>query len=81
MLKVEIIGLPSPSVKWYFSPQSNPISSTGSHYEIFTNGTLKIVQLRFIDVGQYDIEVQNIIDGQEYRHRKQLSLSGEIKET
>jgi hypothetical protein len=75
MLKVEIIGLPSPSVKWYFSPQSNPISSTGSHYEIFTNGTLKIVQLRFIDVGQYDIEVQNIIDGQEYRHRKQLSLS------
>ena len=80
ILNIEIIGLPSPSVNWYFGQPSRHISSTDNHYKYLDNGTLKITQLNFIDVGQYDVEVQNEIDGQVYRQRKQLTLSGEVKE-
>ena len=51
------IGIPQPSVSWK-DPQNNAISSTG-RFEILSNGTLRIRDLKKSDAGFYKCVASN----------------------
>lgn len=78
-LDIKVIGLPTPTIRWYFH-QSQEQITFHDRYEVLDSGSLRISELQFGDAGQYDVEVENIVNKQKHTDKRQLMLSGEKRD-